>query len=193
MDGGSGLVTAAVAAMAPPRRPPAKVRLGAEIAWTTLRVRRLVHRNDLPTALERCRAATGQGAPAPSRDEVVRVASSRTENPWRASRRLAGSHCIARPHRRARAPRRCRFTRCRAPSQRVRRPRVGRGGRVARAAGGEGQVRAAGCAVRTPAAERAGGLARPSRRGGSRWRGGSGARRTAPPRRGSRRTTARPR
>ena len=67
-------MTTAVAAMAPPRRPPAKVRLGAEIAWTALRVRRLVHRNDLPTALERCRAATGQGAPAASRDEVARVA-----------------------------------------------------------------------------------------------------------------------
>ena len=46
-------MTAAVAAMAPPRRPPANVRLGAEIAWTTLRVRRLVHRNDLPTVLAR--------------------------------------------------------------------------------------------------------------------------------------------
>ena len=67
-------MTAAVSAMAPPRRPPAKVRLGAEIAWTALRVLRLVHRNDLPTALERCRAATGQGAPAASRDEVARVA-----------------------------------------------------------------------------------------------------------------------
>jgi hypothetical protein len=66
-------VTAAVAAIAPPRRPPAEVRLGAEIAWTTLRVRRLVHRNDLPTALDRCRAAVPQPAPVPSRDEVVRI------------------------------------------------------------------------------------------------------------------------
>ena len=66
-------MTAAVAAIAPPRRPPANVRLGAEIAWTTLRVRRLVHRNDLPTALERCRAAVPRPAPEPSRDEVVRI------------------------------------------------------------------------------------------------------------------------
>ena len=66
-------MTAAVAAIAPPRRPPANVRLGAEIAWTTLRVRRLVQRKDLPTALERCRAAVRQPAPVPSRDEVVRV------------------------------------------------------------------------------------------------------------------------
>jgi hypothetical protein len=66
-------VTAAVAAIAPPRRPPAKVRLGAEIAWTTLRVRRLVHRKDLSTALDRCRAAVPQPAPEPSRDEVVRI------------------------------------------------------------------------------------------------------------------------
>jgi hypothetical protein len=66
-------VTAAVAAVAPPRRPPAKARLGAEIAWTTLRVRRLVQRNDLPTVLERCRAAVSQPVPVPSRDEVVRI------------------------------------------------------------------------------------------------------------------------
>jgi len=65
-------MTAAVAAIAPPRRPPANVRLGAEIAWTTLRVRRLVHRKDLPTALERCRAAVPH-PPVPSRDEVVRI------------------------------------------------------------------------------------------------------------------------
>ena len=66
-------MTAAVAAITPPRRPPANVRLGAEIAWTTLRVRRLVRRNDLPTALGRCRAAVPQQAPVPSRDEVVRI------------------------------------------------------------------------------------------------------------------------
>ena len=66
-------MTAAVAAIAPPRRPPANVRLGAEIAWTTLRVRRLVHRNDLSTALERCRAAVPHPTPVPSRDEVVRI------------------------------------------------------------------------------------------------------------------------
>ena len=65
-------MTAAVATIAAPRRPPANVRLGAEIAWTTLRVRRLVHRNDLPTALERCRAAVPH-PPVPSRDEVVRI------------------------------------------------------------------------------------------------------------------------
>ena len=66
-------MTAVVAAIAPPRRPPANVRLGAEIAWTTVRVRRLVHRNDLPAALDRCRAAVRRPAPVPSRDEVVRV------------------------------------------------------------------------------------------------------------------------
>ena len=66
-------MTAAVAAIAPPRRPPANVRLGAEIARTTLRVRRLVQRNDLPTALERCRTAVPQPAPVSSRDEVVRI------------------------------------------------------------------------------------------------------------------------
>jgi hypothetical protein len=68
-------LTAVATAVAPPRLPPpAKLRLGAEIAWTTLRVRRLVRRNDLSATLGRCRAATGQSAPAPSRDEVVRVA-----------------------------------------------------------------------------------------------------------------------
>jgi hypothetical protein len=66
-------MTAAVAAIAPPRRPRANVRLGAEIVWTTLWVRRLVQRTDLPRALERCRAAVCQPAPVPSRDEVVRV------------------------------------------------------------------------------------------------------------------------
>jgi hypothetical protein len=66
-------MTAAVAAIAPPRRPPGNVRLGAEIAWTTLRVRRLVHREDLPAVLERCRAAVPRPAPVPSRDEVVRI------------------------------------------------------------------------------------------------------------------------
>jgi hypothetical protein len=68
-------VTAAATAVAPPRLPPpAKLRLGVEIAWSTLCVRRLVRRNDLSATLGRCRAATGQSAPAPSRDEVVRVA-----------------------------------------------------------------------------------------------------------------------
>jgi len=66
-------VTAAVAAIAPPRRPSANVRLGAEIAWTTLRMRRFVQRKDLPTALERCRAAVHQPTPVPSRDEVARI------------------------------------------------------------------------------------------------------------------------
>ncbi len=45
---------------------------------------------------------------------------------------------------------------------------------------------------KTPAAERAGDLARPSRRGGSRSRGGSGARRSAPRSQGSRDTTGSP-
>ncbi|HEV3135310.1 MAG TPA: lasso peptide biosynthesis B2 protein [Acidimicrobiia bacterium] len=67
-------MTAAVTAIAPARPlPPPKLRLRAEIAWTTVRVRRLLRRNDLSATLGRCRAATGQGAPAPSRDEVVRV------------------------------------------------------------------------------------------------------------------------
>jgi Transglutaminase-like superfamily len=69
-------MTTAATAIAPPRRlaPPAKLRLGAEIAWTTLRVRRLVRRNDLSAALDRCRNAAAPSEPAPSRDEVVRVA-----------------------------------------------------------------------------------------------------------------------
>jgi len=68
-------VTAAVTAIAPPRLPPpAKLRLRAEIAWSTMRVRRLLRRNDLSATLDRCRAATAQSAPAPSRDEVVNVA-----------------------------------------------------------------------------------------------------------------------
>jgi Transglutaminase-like superfamily len=62
--------------MAPPRPlpPPAKLRLRAEIAWTTLRVRRLLRRNDLSAALDRCRNAAAPREPAPSRDDVVRVA-----------------------------------------------------------------------------------------------------------------------
>ena len=68
-------MTATVTAIAPPRlSPPGKLRLRAEIAWTTVRVRRLLRRNDLSATLDRCRAATAQSAPAPSRDEVVNVA-----------------------------------------------------------------------------------------------------------------------
>jgi hypothetical protein len=69
-------VTAAVTAIAPtrPLPPPAKLRLGAEIAWTTVRVRRLLRRNDLSATLGRCRTDAAQSATAPSRDEVVRVA-----------------------------------------------------------------------------------------------------------------------
>lgn len=69
-------MTAAVTAVAPPRPllPPAKLRLRAEIAWTTVRVRRLLRRNDLSAALGRCRSAAARSEPAPSRDEVVRVA-----------------------------------------------------------------------------------------------------------------------
>jgi hypothetical protein len=68
-------VTAAVTAIAPPRRlaPPAELRLRAEITWTTIRVRRLLRRNDLSAALDRCRNAAAASEPAPSRDEVVRV------------------------------------------------------------------------------------------------------------------------
>jgi len=69
-------VTAAVTAIAPPRPlpPPAKLRLRAEIAWTTLRVRRLLRRNDLSATLGRCRGATGQSGRAPAGEDVVRVA-----------------------------------------------------------------------------------------------------------------------
>lgn len=67
-------MTAAVTAIAPPRLlPPTKLRLGAEIAWTTVRVRRLLRRNDLSATLGRCRNAAAESAPAPSRHEVVRV------------------------------------------------------------------------------------------------------------------------
>jgi hypothetical protein len=69
-------VTAAAPAIAPPRRlpSPAKLWLRAEIAWTTMRVRRVLRRNDLSAALDRCRNAAAPSEPAPSRDEVVRVA-----------------------------------------------------------------------------------------------------------------------
>ena len=69
-------MTAAVTSIAPlrPLLPPAKLRLRAEIAWTTLRVRRLLRRNDLSAALDRCRNVAAPSEPAPSRDEVVRVA-----------------------------------------------------------------------------------------------------------------------
>ena len=68
-------MTAAVTAIDPPRLlPPAKLRLRAEITWTTVRVRRLLRRNDLSAALDRCRNAAAPSKPAPSRDEVVRVA-----------------------------------------------------------------------------------------------------------------------
>ena len=61
---------------APPRPllPPAQLRLRAEIAWTTLRMRRILRRNDLSAALDRCRNVAAPSGPAPSRDEVVRVA-----------------------------------------------------------------------------------------------------------------------
>jgi len=39
-----------------------------------MRVRRVLRRNDLSAALDRCRNAAAPGEPAPSRDEVVRVA-----------------------------------------------------------------------------------------------------------------------
>jgi len=69
-------MTAAVTPIAVPRPllPPAQLRLRAEIAWTTLRVRRLLRRNDLSAALDRCRNVAAPSEPAPSRDEVVRVA-----------------------------------------------------------------------------------------------------------------------
>src|SRR5438067_12363537 len=69
-------MTAAVTPIAPPRPllPPAQRRLRAEITWTTMRVRRLLRRNDLSAALDRCRNAAAPSEPAPSRNEVVRVA-----------------------------------------------------------------------------------------------------------------------
>lgn len=69
-------MTAAVTAIAPPRRlaPPGELRLRAEITWTTIRVRRLLRRNDLSAALDHCRNAAAASEPVPARDEVVRVA-----------------------------------------------------------------------------------------------------------------------
>jgi len=51
----------------------AKPWMVAQIVWTTIRVRRLVRRNDLRTALARCRPADRQATPAPSQDEIVHV------------------------------------------------------------------------------------------------------------------------
>lgn len=50
-----------------------RLRLGAEIVWTALRVRRLVRRNDLPAAVASCRGDERQAVSEPSHGEVVRV------------------------------------------------------------------------------------------------------------------------
>ncbi|HMF03486.1 MAG TPA: lasso peptide biosynthesis B2 protein [Acidimicrobiia bacterium] len=45
----------------------------AQIVWTTIRVRRLLRRNDLRTALAHCRPTDREATPAPSQDEIVHV------------------------------------------------------------------------------------------------------------------------
>jgi transglutaminase superfamily protein len=52
---------------------PGTLRLGAEITRTTVRVRRLVRRNDLPSALARCRASAPTSHPASAPHDVVRL------------------------------------------------------------------------------------------------------------------------
>jgi hypothetical protein len=67
-------MTAATTTIAPPRVwAPATIRLGAEIARVTVRVRRLVRRNDLPTALARCRASAPPSHPSAAPADVVRL------------------------------------------------------------------------------------------------------------------------
>ena len=67
-------MTAATATVAPHRLPrPAGLRLTGEIAWTTLRVRRLLRRNGLSGAAERCRAVVPSAGFVPSHDDIVRV------------------------------------------------------------------------------------------------------------------------
>jgi hypothetical protein len=52
---------------------PTKVRLGAEIVRATMRVRRVVRKNDLPAAVTRCRSEERQHASGALRSDVVRV------------------------------------------------------------------------------------------------------------------------
>jgi transglutaminase-like putative cysteine protease len=68
-------MTATTTTVTPPPRvwAPATLRLGAEITRAALRARRLVRRNDLPTALARCRASAPPSRPAPAPDHVVRL------------------------------------------------------------------------------------------------------------------------
>lgn len=66
-------MTATATTIAPPRVwRPRTMLLGAEIARTTVRVRGLLRHDDLPAALERCRAVAPSRAPARS-DEVRRL------------------------------------------------------------------------------------------------------------------------
>jgi hypothetical protein len=187
-------VTAAVAAIASPRPlpPPTRLLLRAEIAWTTVRVRRLLRRNDLSAALDRCRNAAAPSEPAPSRDEVVRVARAvrRTLGALPGDSRVSLHRSSSSPCSRGAASLLHSLLGARAPaSARTRGSRSGGCPRYPRRrTSSRSWLR-----CRTPAAERVGGLARSSRRGGSRWRGGSGAPRSAPPPRGSRRTTGPPR
>ena len=182
---------------------PAGVRLGAEIAWTTLRVRRLVHRNDLPTALDRCRTAVHRPAPVPSRDDVVRISRAvrRTIALLPGTRGASLHPSSSSPFSVAAAssrPSSWAYARTGSPVPTRGSRSTGYPRRPRRRTSSHSSLRCEfrpGVALsdaRTPAAERAGGLARSSRRGGSTSRGGTGARRSVPPRRGSRHTTGPP-
>ncbi len=66
-------MTATTTTIAPPRSwAPGTLRLGAEITRAGVRVRRLLRRHDLPTALARCRDTT-PSRPRAAHDEVVRL------------------------------------------------------------------------------------------------------------------------
>jgi hypothetical protein len=54
-------------------RRPARLWMDAQLVWTTIRVRRLLRRNDLRTALARCRPAGRHATRAPAQEEIVRV------------------------------------------------------------------------------------------------------------------------
>ena len=58
---------------ASPARGSSRLRLAAEIVWTAVRVRRLVRRSDVPTAVACCRAEGRRSIPALPEGEVVRV------------------------------------------------------------------------------------------------------------------------
>jgi hypothetical protein len=55
------------------RRAPSQLRLGAEIVWTAVRVRRLVRTNDLPAVVARCRENEHRSVATPARSELVCV------------------------------------------------------------------------------------------------------------------------